>query len=185
LTSIASGCAAWWRCGSTPGWPPGLDASDIVQEALADAGRELSEYLRDRPLSFCPWLYRLAADRLTQAHRHHLKAQARAVGREWPGTLGLADEPARQLADYLAASGTSPSQGLLRDELCQRLRAALDRLAPKDRDVLAMCYLEDLSFAEIAAILGITEGAAKVRHFRALERIRKLMAGDDAGDPKR
>jgi len=78
---------------------PRLDASDIVQEALADAGRELSEYLRDRPLSFYPWLYRLAADWLAQAHRHHLKAQARAVGRQWPGALDLVDEPARQLAD--------------------------------------------------------------------------------------
>jgi RNA polymerase sigma-70 factor (ECF subfamily) len=168
-----------------PRLAPRLDASDIVQEVLADAGRKLSEYLRERPLPFYPWLHRLAAERLAQAHRRHLKAQARAVGREQPGGLDLADEPGRQLADCLVSSGTSPSQGLLRDELRQRLRQALDRLSRNDREVLVMCYLEDLSFAEIAAILGITEGAVKVRHFRALERIRKLMDGDDDGDRKR
>jgi hypothetical protein len=34
--------------------------------------------------------------------------------------------------------------------------------------------LEGLPFREIAAVLGISESAAKVRHFRALERLRKL-----------
>jgi RNA polymerase sigma-70 factor (ECF subfamily) len=57
-------------------------------------------------------------------------------------------------------------------------------MAPNDREVLVMCYLEGLPFAEIAAILGITEGAAKVRHVRALERIRKL-TGDAGGEPPR
>jgi RNA polymerase sigma-70 factor (ECF subfamily) len=37
-----------------------IDPSDVVQEALADAGRKLSAYLRDRQLAFYPWLRRLA-----------------------------------------------------------------------------------------------------------------------------
>jgi RNA polymerase sigma-70 factor (ECF subfamily) len=162
-----------------------LDPSDVVQEALADAAGKLDDYLRDRPLPFYPWLHRLAAERLTQAHRYHLKAQARAVGREHPGGLPSPDGSVAQLADRLAASGTSPSQRLLRDELRQRLREALARLAPNDREVLVMYYLEGLAFAEIAAVLGIAEGAAKVRHFRALERIRKLMEHDESGGPGR
>ncbi|HZW34350.1 MAG TPA: sigma-70 family RNA polymerase sigma factor [Isosphaeraceae bacterium] len=161
---------------------PRLDPSDIVQEALADAAGKLDDYLRDPPLPFYPWLHRLAAERLVQAHRRHLKAQARTVGREHPGGLPLPDESALQLAERLVASGTSPSRRLLRDELRQQVRAALMRLAPNDREVLVMCYLEGLAFAAIAAILGITENAAKVRHFRALERIRKLMEHDDGGE---
>jgi RNA polymerase sigma-70 factor (ECF subfamily) len=161
---------------------PRLDPSDIVQEALADAAGKLDDYLRDPPLPFYPWLHRLAAERLVQAHRRHLKAQARTVGREHPGGLPLPDESALQLAERLVASGTSPSRRLLRDELRQQVRAALMRLAPNDREVLVMCYLEGLAFAAIAAILGITENAAKVRHFRALERIRKLMEHDVGGE---
>ena len=37
-----------------------VDPSDVVQEALADAGRKLDDYLRDRPLPFYPWLRQLA-----------------------------------------------------------------------------------------------------------------------------
>ena len=164
---------------------PRVDASDIVQEALADAGAKLEEYLRDPPLPFYPWLHRLATERLAQAHRRHLVAQARAVGREQPLGLAVTEESALQLADRLVASGTSPSQGLVREELRQQLGQALTLLAVIDREVLVMCYLEGLSFAEIAAILDITEGAAKVRHFRALGRIRKLMdAGLDGETPR-
>jgi RNA polymerase sigma-70 factor (ECF subfamily) len=162
-----------------------LDPSDIVQEALADAAGKLDAYLRERPLPFYPWLYRLAAERLAQAHRRHLKAQARAVGREHPGGVVLSDDSASELAERLAASGTSPSGVLLREELLQRLRGALRRLRSQDREVLVMCYLEGLAFAEIAIILKISENAAKVRHFRALERIRKLMEDDDSGERSR
>jgi RNA polymerase sigma-70 factor (ECF subfamily) len=164
---------------------PRLDPSDIVQEALADAAQKLDAYLRERTLPFYPWLHRLASERLIQAHRRHVKAQARAVGREQAGGLSLPDGSVAQLADRLAASGTSPSQRLLRDELRQRLREALARLAPNDREVLVMYYLEGLAFVEIAAILGVTEGAAKTRHFRALERIRRLMDHDDGGELNR
>ena len=44
-----------------------------------------------------------------------------------------------------------------------------------------MRYLEELPFGEVAAVLGISENAAKVRHFRALERMRKLMDGESLG----
>ena len=158
-----------------------LDASDVVQEVLAEAAEKLDDYLRVRPLPFYPWLHRLAAERLGQVHRRHVIAQARAVGREQATGLTLPDESSAQLADRLAASGTSPSQRLLRDELILRLRQTLTRLAPNDREVLVMYYLEGLSFFEMAAILNISEGAAKVRHFRAMERIRKLMGDDIRG----
>ena len=48
-----------------------------------------------------------------------------------------------------------------------------------------MCYLEELDFGEIAAALGISENAAKVRHFRALERVRKVIEGHDLGEVER
>ncbi len=164
---------------------PLVDPSDVVQEALADASRKLDAFLRDRPLPFYPWLRRLAWERIIQFHRRHLRAQKRAVTREEPLDLPLPDESAMQLADRLAASGTTPSQRLLRDEQGRRLREVLGRLRPNDREVLVMCYLEELNFGEIAAVLGISENAAKVRHFRALERVRKLLEGHDLGEVER
>jgi RNA polymerase sigma-70 factor (ECF subfamily) len=164
---------------------PLVDPSDIVQEALADACRKLDEFLRDRPLPFYPWLRRLAWERMIQFHRRHLRSQKRAVTREQRLDLPLPDDSAMRLAERLVASGTTPSQQLLRDEQGRRLREVLNRLLPNDREVLVMCYLEELTFGEIGAALGITENAAKVRHFRALERVRKLLEGHDLGEVER
>src|SRR5437763_16215091 len=52
-----------------------IDPSDVVQEALADAGQDLSDYLRSRPLPFYAWLRRFAWDRLVEVHRRHLSAE--------------------------------------------------------------------------------------------------------------
>ena len=63
---------------------PRLDPSDVVQETLADAARRLPDYLRERPMPFYPWLYRLAADRLAGTHRHHVASTVRDIRRIEP-----------------------------------------------------------------------------------------------------
>ncbi len=111
----------------------------------------------------------------------HITVQKRSVGREEPWELALPEESAVQLAERLIAAGTSPSRRLIRDELRQRVRAALEATSPRDREILVMRHLEEMSAAEIAASLGITEGAAKARHTRALERLRDLLGEDESG----
>jgi RNA polymerase sigma-70 factor (ECF subfamily) len=155
-----------------------VDPSDVVQEALADAAGKMSDYLRRRPLPFYPWLRRLAWERLVKLHRRHIRAAVRSVSREDPGLPALPDESALELAQRLAAPGTSPSHHLVREELRGRVQAALAQLSETDREVLVMRYLEQLSNAETGAALGISEGAVKMRHLRALERIRGLLAGE-------
>ena len=159
-----------------------VDPSDIVQEALLDAHRDLSDYLRRRPLPLYPWLRQLAWERLLKWHRAHIRVQKRSVGREEHRDLALPEESAVLLAHRLIAAGTSPSRRLIRDELRQRVRAALGTMAPRDREVLVMRHLEEMTAAEIAAALGITERAAKARHTRALERLRGLL---DEGSSQR
>jgi RNA polymerase sigma-70 factor (ECF subfamily) len=57
----------------------------------------------------------------------------------------------------------------------ERIRSALMLLPPPDRELLALRHLEQMALAEIATVLGITEGAAKVRHVRALQRFQKIL----------
>ncbi|HEY2158204.1 MAG TPA: sigma-70 family RNA polymerase sigma factor [Isosphaeraceae bacterium] len=159
-----------------------LDASDVVQEALADAARALPDYLSRRPMAFYPWLRQLAWDRLLLLHRHHIEARRRSVDREHsPFGPQLPDASAACLADRLIAGGTSPSGHLVREEVRARVREELTRLAVRDREVLVLRYLEMLSNREIAEVLGISEGAVKVRHLRALERLRGRLVDGDAG----
>jgi RNA polymerase sigma-70 factor (ECF subfamily) len=146
-----------------------------VQEALADAAQSLSDYLRDRPLPFYPWLRQFAWERLLQLHRRHVQARQRSVTREQLRIFDVADESEAVLVERLARSGSSPSAGLLAAELRDRLRAALDLLEPHDREVLVLRYLEQLPTKEVAAVLGISDAAVKTRHRRALERLRRRM----------
>jgi RNA polymerase sigma-70 factor (ECF subfamily) len=159
-----------------------VDPSDVVQEALTDAAQELSDYLRTRPLPFYPWLRQLAWERLLELHRRHLHAQKRSVRREDPDFFKLPDESAVQLAQRLLAPGSSPSERLLREELRERVQAALAQLSPRDREVLVLRHLEQLSTKETAAILGSTPGAVKMQHLCAVQRLRGLLGEDLAGE---
>jgi RNA polymerase sigma-70 factor (ECF subfamily) len=161
---------------------PRIDPSDVLQEALAEAARKLAEYARQRPLPFYPWLRRLAWEQLVLTHRRHLRAQRRSVRREEPGGLPLPDESALHLAERLVGRASSPSARLERDEQRRRVREALGALAESDREVLVLRYLEDLATREIAAVLGVTESAVKMRQLRALQRLRELLGADDLAE---
>jgi RNA polymerase sigma-70 factor (ECF subfamily) len=151
-----------------------VDPSDVVQEALAQAAQHLDEFLRTRPLPYYAWLRQFAWERLVKLHRHHIGSKKRSVTREEPWSMPLPEDSVLRLA-RLVASGASPSQALIRNELRQRIQAALEALAPHNREILVMRNLEQLSVAEIAAVLGLTEGAVKVRHLRALRRLRTIL----------
>src|SRR5439155_9226311 len=103
-----------------------VDPSDVVQETLADADGRLADYLARRPLPFYLWLRDIALERLIDVQRRH-GAQKRSVRREEPARCPLPDESMCELADRLAARGSTPSQGAQREELRDQVRRALDR----------------------------------------------------------
>jgi RNA polymerase sigma-70 factor (ECF subfamily) len=155
---------------------PRLDPSDVVQEALADAARRLPDYLRDRPLPFYPWLFRLAADRLARTHRDHVASTVRGIGREERIDGPSPDETAaRRWQDRLTTDETTPGRRLVREERRHLLAGAIERMDEADREILGLRYLDRLAFDEIAAVLKIGLSAAKMRHLRALERLRCLL----------
>ena len=152
-----------------------VDPSDVVQDVLQEAARNLDSYLKERPLPFVAWLREMAWKRLVDLRRRHIDAGRRSVLKEQHFDLGISDESAVALADLLVASGSSPSKNLLDQELRVRVAAALEDLPPLDREVLILRYLERLDVSETAQALGITKGAASTRHTRALNRLRELL----------
>lgn len=160
-----------------------VDPSDVVQETLAEAARKLSLYRAQRRLPFYPWLRELAWEQLVRLHRRHVKAQRRTVLREEHPEVGLSHDSLLELGQQIAANGTSPSGKMIREEMRDRVQAALQQLNPQDREILVMRHLEQLEVAEIAGILQISEKAVMMRRLRAFQRLRRLLSADRSEAP--
>ncbi|MCH7685331.1 MAG: sigma-70 family RNA polymerase sigma factor [Planctomycetes bacterium] len=154
-----------------------IDPSDVVQETAIEAARKLSGYLQRRDCAFYPWLRKIAWERLVQLHRQHIHAQKRSVKREVGWNTNLSNESVMLLAHQLKASGASPSKNMMRNEMQQRVRAALDRLTPQDREVVVLQHLEQLAFNDVAEVLSISESAVQSRYRRAIEQLHNLLSG--------
>jgi RNA polymerase sigma-70 factor (ECF subfamily) len=154
-----------------------IDASDVIQDAYLDVVSRLDEYLRDPRLPLYLWLRLIVGERLLKLHRHHLGTQGRDAGREvslYRGALPQASSAA--LAAQLLGKHTSPTQAVARAERILRLQEALNTLDALDREILSLRHFEELSIAETAQVLDISEAAAAKRYLRALKRLRELLA---------
>lgn len=147
-----------------------LDPSDVVQETQAEAYDRLDDYLDRRPMSFRAWLLRTAYERLQKQHRRHRQAR-RDVGRE----LRLPEKSSAAFAQSILARSNSPARNMNHQELSQRLKQALERLSPTDREVVVMRNFEGLSNAEIGYLLDLSGDAVSKRYGRALLRLNKLL----------
>jgi RNA polymerase sigma-70 factor (ECF subfamily) len=159
-----------------------LDASDIIQEAFLDVASDLAAYLADPKLPPLLWLRLHVGRRLTTLHRQHLGTRMRDAGREisiYHGALPEASSAA--LASMLLGGHTSPTQAARRAERMLRVQEALNSLDPNDREMLALRHFEQLDRAEAAQVLGITREAGAKRYFRALKRLKDVLAAMPGG----
>jgi RNA polymerase sigma-70 factor (subfamily 1) len=124
------------------------------------------------------WLCQVAEQRIIDAHRR-FAARKRAADRE----VSLHNKPAdasRELLDLLAASLTSASQALARNERQAQLQEAIAKLTPECRDVLRWRYVDGLPTKEIAERIGKTDGAVRVLLTRTLHKLQELLGPDAA-----
>jgi RNA polymerase sigma-70 factor (ECF subfamily) len=159
-----------------------LDPSDVLQEAFLDVARDLDAYLADPALPPLLWLRLHVGRRLTTLHRKHLGTKMRDAGLEislYQGALPAASSAA--LASMLLGQHTSPTQAAQRAERLLRVQDALNSLDPIDREVLALRHFEQLGRADVAQVLGITQEAGAKRYFRALKRLKDVLAALPGG----
>ena len=159
-----------------------IDASDVLQEAYLGFARSLAEYLRNPAMPIYLWLRLIAGRQLQAMHRRHLGTRLRAASREVSLYRGLIPQASSvSLAAQLLGRFSTPSGAAARAELQVRVQEALSRMAPIDREVLALRHFEQLSNVETAQVLGITEAGASNRFVRALRRLRKILASTPGG----
>lgn len=163
-----------------------LDASDVVQDACAEAVKRLPEWLDGEEMPLHLWLRLLTGQRLIQLHREHLGAAMRDAGREVSLERGHApDASAATLASAIADSGAlSPSGVAMQAERVERLRGALELMKPEDREVLVLRHFEQLSNGDVAQILGLSAPGASLRYMRAARRFREIVEEISGGSAR-
>ncbi len=159
-----------------------IDASDVLQDGFLDLNKQLETYLKDPRLPVFLWLRLVVSDRLTHYHRRHLGTARRSPDRE----VSLYRDPLPQassaaLASMLLGCLTSPSNAAIRAEQLLQVQEAINSLEPIDREVVALRHFEDLTRAETAVVLGISEEAGAKRYVRAMKKLKTIMASMPGG----
>lgn len=80
-----------------------------------------------------------------------------------------------EVDDSHVASGGNPLDALLADEVSGRMRQAIERLTPMQRDVFTLRVQEGRGYRDIAEILGSTEGAARVHYHNAMRAVKEFL----------
>lgn len=133
------------------------DAKDLAQEAFVKAYRSRNQFRGDS--SLYTWIHRIA---INMALNH--KARSRI-------SLLTSIEDTSELMAH-----GSPVDGMLSDELGGQIDSAIKGLPPRQRMVFVMRYYEEKPHAEIAALLGITEGAVKANYHQAIKKLRSQLS---------
>lgn len=136
------------------------DAEDIAQETLLQAFRKLNTLRAPEALN--TWLFRIARNACLLKHRkskfapeHELSLEEYMPHRD--------DEGHPDVPDW----SRLPDEVLLNSEIGDLLRRAIGTLAPKYRMVLLLRDVQQLSTAEVAKVVGLSEDAVKTQLHRA------------------
>jgi RNA polymerase sigma-70 factor (ECF subfamily) len=146
-----------------------VDPEGVVQDAFLRA-RPRWQAMNPKPADLDAWVYGQVHDRLVEVVRTVLGPK-RNIARDIPWSAGSA----APLAEHLVDSQTGPATALSRAERCAAVRAALEKLDPLDREILALRHFDALNFAQIGAILGLSRNAATKRGLRAMVELRDLI----------
>lgn len=141
------------------------DAADLTQEAFIKAWKNLGGFQFES--AFSTWLYRLASN----ACLDHL----RSVKRRPQISLTVEDDDGEAQTLDLPDAAPSPEEAAITKEENEILARAMQALDEQQRQILTLRAINDLSYAEIAAILGIKEGTVKSRLARTRDALRKIL----------
>lgn len=132
------------------------DVEEVVQDAFVRAFDSLDRFRADS--TFRTWLFAIARNLVRDRVRSR-KAERLVI----------------PIEEWHAATAKTALDVAVADETETRMRAAVERLSPLQRDVFTLRVAEGLSYREIATVVGSTEGAARVHYHNAMRAIKEFL----------
>lgn len=130
--------------------------ADLTSQVFLKALQNLKKY-EYRGLPFSAWLYRIAGN---EVNKHYTRGKGRRI-------YSLEEE---RFLELLERGNEEQSFG---HDQVQHLIDALNQMPTDVVEVLELRFFEERSFKEISYILGIGESGAKMRLYRAVEKLKK------------
>jgi RNA polymerase sigma factor (sigma-70 family) len=143
--------------------PDGI-ASELTAETFAQAALSLKRFRDEADGSAGPWLFGIARN-LQRRHEERRRVDTKARRR-----LGMPIRSYELDVDEVSARVEAR-------ELAPALAAALGALPPPQRRAVELRVVEELEYADVAALLGCSEGAARLRVMRGLGQLSRVLKG--------
>lgn len=134
------------------------EIEELVQDTFVRAFGSLDGFRGDS--SLLTWLFTI--------ERRLMLDRRRAIRR---------DRQRVELAEEHAITEHTALDGVVAVETEERVRAAMSRLTPTQREVFLLRVNEGVPYREIAAVVGTTEGAARVHYHNALRTVKEILDG--------
>jgi RNA polymerase sigma factor (sigma-70 family) len=139
--------------------PHHADAEDVTSEVFTRAARGWDRYDARRG-SVAAWVLGIARHVVADWWRR------RPPEVSWDGI------------DLAAPPESNPDAVVLAAEARAELRSQLWRLTPKERDAVELRFQAGLRAAEVGSVLGVSETAARMLVYRAVSKLRRVMADE-------
>lgn len=132
------------------------DAADLLQQVFLNMHTARGRFARGEKVE--PWAYAIARRLAIDASRRNRRS------------------PVAEYDDHVADTAASPEDAVAGEALSRALSEELAALPAAHREAFVLVRVEGLSIAEAAAVLGVSEGAVKVRAHRGGAEVRSRLA---------
>lgn len=145
------------------------EACDVVQEVFLKVFRNIGSFRGQSSLK--TWIYRITVNEAHNARRWFFRHRRREV------ELDTDPEETRNWKEIIPDRSRSPFDVAFDEEQHVMIEAALDRINPIFREAVVLRDIADLSYEEVAEVLGVSLGTVKSRILRGREALRDELAG--------
>jgi RNA polymerase sigma-70 factor, ECF subfamily len=145
------------------------EAADVVQEVFLKVFRNIGSFRGQSSLK--TWIYRITVNESHNARRWFFRHRRREV------ELDTNPDESRDWQESIADHNRSPYEEAVNRQRHVMIEAALERISPIFREAVVLRDIADLSYEEIAEVLGVSLGTVKSRILRGREALREQLVG--------